>query len=216
MSAPHFGPGPGQQQSPPSRNRALTGVLVGGNLMLAIAILAVLGVLAYVLIANPGAQAKPSSGTAQQASTTPAETPEEAPKPEKKQLGVKVGIDDGVDNHLLPPEPAPLITGVPGEPVEVGDIRVTVKDSEFRAVGNSLSSGQCVSVEATGLVDNALVVPEQFWLTSDTHQQIRIENLEVDDLLQGAPVMKGQSMSGLVCFDNDSAGNGSEDPHAHP
>lgn len=170
--------------------------------MLAIAILAVLGVLAYVLIANPGAEAKQSSEAPQHPTTTPAQ------KPEQGQLGVKAGSSEDVATFPGPPAPAPLVTGTPGTPVELGNIRVTVKDSAFRAVGTSSGAGQCVTVEATGLENDAHVSQYEFWLTSDTNQNAPTESAYADDPLEGIYLTVGQSVTGSVCFSEQAAGNG--------
>ncbi|WP_157457070.1 hypothetical protein [Dermabacter vaginalis] len=203
MSAPPLEPGMSQQPPKPPRNPALTGLLIGGNLMVSVAILAVLGVFAYVLFTSQGASAEAGS---EETPETAAITP--SPSPTGMQYGITLG---GGDEEIYPPPPppAPLQQGTPGTPVDAGKVTVTVVDNGFHPEQpTDAGPSQCITVEITSKSNEGDANAAMFWLTSSTHQGVRSRPMIVPGQLIPEILQEGESTSGFVCFPDEVMGQG--------
>lgn len=203
MSAPSLGPGMNQPQPTPARNTALTGVLIGAIAVLSIAIIAVIGVLAYVLLAGQGASANTSGDNGPSAAPTSS-----SPSPTGRQYGITLG---GGDEEIYPPPPppAPLQTGTPGTPVDAGQVQVTVLDGSFHPE-QPLNAGpsQCINVQVTAKSNGGNANARQFWLTSSAQEGVRAYEVIVKGQLAAAVLKQGETASGLVCFPDELVGDG--------
>ncbi|MDU2597128.1 MAG: hypothetical protein E7C78_02485 [Dermabacter sp.] len=188
MSAPSLGPGMNQPQPPPTRNTALTGILIGAIAVLSIAVIAVLGVLAYVLLAGQGANAKAGSEEAPSAATTAP-----SPSPTGRQYGITLG---GGDEEIYPPPPppAPLQTGTPGTPVDVGPAQVTVLDDSFHPEQPSNAGpSQCINVQITAKRGVSDANARQFWFKSSTQEGLPAYQVIVKGQLVPAVLKQGET-----------------------
>ncbi|WP_141742299.1 hypothetical protein [Dermabacter sp. HMSC08H10] len=203
MSAPSLGPRMNQPQPPPTRNTALTGILIGASAALSIAIIAVLGVLAYVSLAGQGANAKAGSEEAPSAATTAP-----SPSPTGRQYGITLG---GGDEEIYPPPPppAPLQTGTPGTPVDAGPAQVTVLDDSFHPEQPSdAGPSQCINVQITAKRGVSDANARKFWFKSSTQEGVQAYEVIVKGQLVPAVLKQGEMASGLVCFPDELVGDG--------